>query len=236
MPVDYADRQRGADGSATVWVGEIELRHRMKWLVGLTLRPGSLGRRGDDRRSSTARPSPTPCSASPTSPIHANPDYQVIFPPRHDARHLPRQEPVHPLAGLDRDLQRPGLHARASTSAGGRTTSRRPRSSPSTPRAISWPATTTARTPASCFVADHNFVPGKKLWTWGTGTEGATLGKDPDRRRRPLRSSSWSARVPTTSPTTAGSSPTRPGRSPSSGTPSADWAGSRTRTARPPAT
>ena len=38
MPVDYTTTTN-ADGSATIWVGEIELRHRMKWLVGMTLYP-----------------------------------------------------------------------------------------------------------------------------------------------------------------------------------------------------
>ena len=32
--------EESADGSKTVWVGELELRHRMRWAIGLTLRPG----------------------------------------------------------------------------------------------------------------------------------------------------------------------------------------------------
>ena len=39
MPVQYR-MEDGPDGSKTVWVGEMELRHRMRWVMGLTLRPG----------------------------------------------------------------------------------------------------------------------------------------------------------------------------------------------------
>ena len=39
MPVDYRLEER-ADGGRTVWVGEVERRHRMKWTVGMTVYPG----------------------------------------------------------------------------------------------------------------------------------------------------------------------------------------------------
>jgi tetratricopeptide (TPR) repeat protein len=78
MPVDYALEEH-ADGSKTVWVGETELRHRMKWLIGLTLCPdrsyieltGKLINR-------------TPFAHSflyfANVAVHANENYQVIFP------------------------------------------------------------------------------------------------------------------------------------------------------------
>ena len=37
-PVDYTTTAN-TDDSQTIWVGEIELRHRMKWMVGLTVHP-----------------------------------------------------------------------------------------------------------------------------------------------------------------------------------------------------
>ena len=39
MPVQHRIEE-SPDGAKTVWVGELELRHRMRWAVGLTLRPG----------------------------------------------------------------------------------------------------------------------------------------------------------------------------------------------------
>src|ERR1035437_8583657 len=38
-PVQYSVEEN-ADGSKTVWVGELEVRQRMRWAVGYTLRPG----------------------------------------------------------------------------------------------------------------------------------------------------------------------------------------------------
>lgn len=38
LPVDYR-MVDNADGSKTLWIGETELRHRLKWEVGLTLFP-----------------------------------------------------------------------------------------------------------------------------------------------------------------------------------------------------
>ena len=79
-------------------------------------------------------------------------------------------------------------------------------------------------------VADHHVVCGAKLWEWGTGPVGRAVGQDPHRRRRPLRRADGRRPGPTTSPTTVGSSPTRPRRSSSTGTRSAASAGSRTPT------
>ncbi|MBM3294949.1 MAG: DUF5107 domain-containing protein [Candidatus Aminicenantes bacterium] len=79
MPVDHA-LVRNRDGSVTAWVGEVELRHRTKWLVGLTLRPGSAVLDVDIRIINR-----TPLAHSQLAfanvAVHANPDYQVIFPP-----------------------------------------------------------------------------------------------------------------------------------------------------------
>ena len=40
IPVQHSIEEN-PDGSKTVWVGELEIRHRMRWAVGYTLRPGS---------------------------------------------------------------------------------------------------------------------------------------------------------------------------------------------------
>lgn len=39
LPVDCKIVEN-ADGSATIWVGEVEFRHRMQWAIGITLHPG----------------------------------------------------------------------------------------------------------------------------------------------------------------------------------------------------
>jgi tetratricopeptide (TPR) repeat protein len=79
MPIDYV-LQENPDGSSTIWVGETEIRHRTKWMAGLTLYPGK------SYIEATIRPfNRTPfvntflCFANVG--IHASPEYQVIFPP-----------------------------------------------------------------------------------------------------------------------------------------------------------
>lgn len=79
MPVDYA-LEPGKDGSKTLWVGETELRHRMKWMVGLTLRPDrsyiemtvKVFNRTPQAQSFLFWINPA---------VHANTNYQVLFPP-----------------------------------------------------------------------------------------------------------------------------------------------------------
>ena len=39
MPVDYTTTKND-DGSKTVWIGETEIRHRLKWSIGLSMKPG----------------------------------------------------------------------------------------------------------------------------------------------------------------------------------------------------
>jgi tetratricopeptide (TPR) repeat protein len=79
MPVDYTLEEH-ADGSKTVWFGETERRQRMKWLIGITLFP--------DRSYMDVTVKMFNRTAVPHSilywanvAVHANDDYQVIFPP-----------------------------------------------------------------------------------------------------------------------------------------------------------
>jgi len=79
MPVDYK-LVENPDGSKTVWLGEIELRHRMKWLVGLTLYPGKSYLEATVKLFNRT-PLPHSMLYFSNVAVHANADYQVIFPP-----------------------------------------------------------------------------------------------------------------------------------------------------------
>jgi tetratricopeptide (TPR) repeat protein len=79
MPVDY-DLQHNPDGSATLWIGELEIRDRMKFMLGISVYP--------DRSyfEVTFRPlNTTPFANSflyfANASVHTNEYYQVIFPP-----------------------------------------------------------------------------------------------------------------------------------------------------------
>lgn len=79
MPVDYR-LVENPDGSKTVWVGELEWRHRMRWIVGLTLHPHKSYIEATIKLFNR-----TPVANSmlyfANVAVHVNPDYQVIFPP-----------------------------------------------------------------------------------------------------------------------------------------------------------
>lgn len=79
MPVDY-ELEENDDGSKTIWIGEIERRHRMKWRVGYTLYPGR-----SYLETTVELYNRTPLEHSflifANTAVHANEQYQVIFPP-----------------------------------------------------------------------------------------------------------------------------------------------------------
>ncbi|MHC4530658.1 MAG: DUF5107 domain-containing protein [Planctomycetota bacterium] len=79
MPVDYI-MQQNPDGSATCWIGELEIRHRMKFMLGITMYPGK------SYFEVTFKPfNRTPFVHSflyfANTGVHTSPEYQVIFPP-----------------------------------------------------------------------------------------------------------------------------------------------------------
>lgn len=79
MPVDYKLTQN-EDGSATLWIGETEWRHRMKWTFGITLFPGKSYLELDGRLiNSTENTNSILYWANVATSV--NEDYQVIFPP-----------------------------------------------------------------------------------------------------------------------------------------------------------
>jgi len=79
MPIDYtlADNP---DGSKTIWFGETERRHRMKWLIGITLRPGCSRIEVTVKLfNRTAQPHSILYWANVA--VHVDENYQIIFPP-----------------------------------------------------------------------------------------------------------------------------------------------------------
>ncbi len=174
MRVDSAFENR-PDGSATIWVGELELRHRTRWLVGLTLRPGSSALEVAIRVFN-----PTPLAHSmlcfANAAVHATEDYQILFPPTTEVAtyHGKNQFSGWPVShevfngqdytrGVDvswwKNHARPTsffAHDAEGDFLAGYDHGKRA---------------------GVAFVADHHVVPGKKLWTWGTGADGKTWEK-----------------------------------------------------------
>jgi tetratricopeptide (TPR) repeat protein len=169
LPVQYRIEE-DPDGSKTVWVGELEIRHRMRWAVGYTLRPGRSYLEAQVRVVNRT-PVVNTMLAFANVAVHVNDQYQVVFPPRTQlgTHHHKRQFTRWPIAD--------SRYGSADFSGG---------------VDISWYKNHTAansvfawnseedfvagydhgRRAGTMAIADHQVVPGKKFWTWGTGPRG----------------------------------------------------------------
>jgi tetratricopeptide (TPR) repeat protein len=167
-PVQYRTEEH-ADGSRTVWVGELEVRHRMRWAVGYTLRPGS-----SVLECSVRIVNRTPflnsmlCFANVA--VNANDNYQIIFPPSTQwvTHHAKREFTTWPIAtqpygGVNWD------HVDVSWY----------KNHQGANSMFAWNYTDDfyagydhGRQAGVMSVADHHVVPGKKFWTWGNGPRG----------------------------------------------------------------
>jgi tetratricopeptide (TPR) repeat protein len=168
MTVDHA-LVENPDGSKTIRVGEIELRHRMRWIVGLTLYPDKSYIEVTVKLFNR-----TPFAHSilyfSNVAVHANAQYQVIFPPSTEfaTYHGKNQFTRWPIGdGVFGGTDYKGID-------------------------LSW--WKNHRSPISFFawnyqddflagydhgrqagialVADHHTVPGKKFFEWGNGSQG----------------------------------------------------------------
>ncbi len=79
LPVDYRLVENG-DGSKSIWFGENEPRHRMKWSIGLTLHPGRNYIETDVRMFNHTEHTHSILYWANVA-THVNDDYQAIFPP-----------------------------------------------------------------------------------------------------------------------------------------------------------
>jgi tetratricopeptide (TPR) repeat protein len=79
LPVDY-ELAENLDGSKTIWIGETEPRHRMRWTIGISVYPGKSYYSAEVKIHN-----PTPFTNTflywANVAAHTNKDYQVIFPP-----------------------------------------------------------------------------------------------------------------------------------------------------------
>ena len=172
-PVSYK-MDENPDGSKTIWVGEMELRHRMRWLVGLTLHPDKAYLEGTVRLINR-----TPLSHSflyfANVAVHTNPNYQVIFPPsvQFATQHSKSEFTRWPV----------GEGTYGSTNYTGVDESWWKNH----PRPVSMFAHECqedflagydhGKKAGTLHVADHSIMPGKKFFTWGTGAEGQVWDK-----------------------------------------------------------
>lgn len=169
LPVQYRIEQN-PDYSKTVWVGELELRHRTRWCTGYTLRPGKSYIEITIRMFNTS-PFVQSVLCFANTAVHANENYQVIFPPstQYVTHHAKREFTTWPIAttvyggadftkGVDVSWYKNHYNSNSMFAwnycedfVGGYDHGR--------------------NAGVICY-ADHNTVPGKKFWTWGNAPYG----------------------------------------------------------------
>jgi len=155
-PVQYKIAEH-SDGSKTIWVGELEVRHRMRWAVGYTLRPGSSIIECNVRiNNRTPLENTMLCFANIAVSVDEN--YQVIFPPRTQwstGHHKRRFNPWPVVDSVDVSWYKNN-------------------SRPASWFAVNYEDDFVAgydhgKNAGIMSVADHNIVAGKKFFTWGVG-------------------------------------------------------------------
>ncbi len=154
IPVQHSI-EKNADGTQTVWVGELELRDRMRWAVGATLHPGKSVLEVSFRMVNRT-PVPVSMLAFSNVAVHTNENYQIIFPPstQFGTGHSKRQMVGWPI---NREVDISWWKNNSTTSV------------------FAWnyqedfmAGYDHGRRAGTMTVADHNVVPGKKFFTWGT--------------------------------------------------------------------
>ncbi len=167
--VDYTTEEN-ADGSKTIWVGETELRHRMKWLVGLTLRPGkSYIETTVKLFNRTPQINSFLYWANPA--VHAGEQYQVIFPPSTEYGTFHSKGTFTEWNISDKVFDRNNYSKGTDISYWKNHTE---------PISIfAWNSREDffggydhGKQAGVVHIADHHVMPGKKFWEWGNGPEG----------------------------------------------------------------
>lgn len=168
LPLDYTTTEN-PDGSKTIWIAEYELRHGMRWTIGITMFPGKAYFKAEGRIHNSSPFTHTFLYWANVA-THVNDDYQTIFPP--SAQVVMDHSKV---AFTEWPISTTNYGRREYNGAD-----------------ISW--WKNVRTSASFFVydhkedfmggydhgkhagtihvGDHNIVKGAKLWEWGSGPAG----------------------------------------------------------------
>jgi len=169
MAVDWTVAE-DADGGKTIWVGETELRHRMRWIVGVTLRPDS-----SELELEVKIFNRTPVANAflfwINPGVHATPEYQVIFPPDTEwaVQHGKPEFASWPIARQ--------VYGGVDYTAGVDISWWR--NHPAPVSFFAWNSQEDffggydhGKDAGVLHVADHHAVPGKKFFEWGDGPEG----------------------------------------------------------------
>jgi tetratricopeptide (TPR) repeat protein len=171
LPVDY-DLKENEDGSKTIWIGETEPRHDMRWTIGITAYPGKSYYSADVKIINSTPYTNTFLYWANVA-AHTNKDYQVIFPPsvqiatyhaKNSFTHWPFSTEVYNgndfTGGVDISWWKNSINQNSYFAydlkedfMGGYDH---------------------GKETGTVHIGDHNIVKGAKLWEWGSGEAGQT--------------------------------------------------------------
>lgn len=169
LPMDY-DLSENKDGSKTIWIGETEPRHRMRWTIGITAYPGKSYYSAEVKIHNPTSLTNTMLFWANVA-THTNKDYQVIFPPSvqfatFHAKNSFTRWPYSTQVYNGQDFTK-GVDLSWWINS---------------PRANSYFAYDLkedfmggydhGKETGTVHIGDHNIVKGAKLWEWGSGPAG----------------------------------------------------------------
>ncbi len=175
LPVDYTTEEH-EDGSKTIWIGEYEPRHDMRWSIGITMFPGKSYFKAEGRIYNSSPFTHTFLYWANVA-AHANEHYQTIFPPsaqvatfhsKTDFTRWPVSTEKYRGADFTRGVDISWwknvegsnsffVHDLQEDFMGGYDH---------------------GKNSGTVHIGDHNIVKGAKLWEWGSGSRGqATEGR-----------------------------------------------------------
>jgi tetratricopeptide (TPR) repeat protein len=169
LPVDY-DLVENKDSSKTIWIGETEPRHRMRWTIGITAYPGKSYYSAEVKIHN-----PTPLTNTflywANVAAHTDKDYQVIFPPsvqfatyhaKNSFTHWPISTEVYNgedfTKGVDLSWWKNSLNADSYFAYD--------------LKEDFMGAYDHGKETGTVHIGDHNIEKGAKLWEWGSGAHG----------------------------------------------------------------
>jgi tetratricopeptide (TPR) repeat protein len=175
LPVDYSLKEN-ENGSKTIYIGETEPRHRMRWTIGITVTPGKSYFEAEVKIANPTQYTNTFLFWANVA-AHTNENYQVFFPP---------------------SVQFATFHAKNSFTRWPYSTEMYAGHDFTKGVDISWWKNVESsssffaydlkedfmggydhgKNTGTVHIGDHNIVKGSKLWEWGSGKRGqATEGK-----------------------------------------------------------
>lgn len=169
LPVDYTTSEN-SDGSKTIWIGETEPRHRMRWTIGITAFPERSYFEAEVKIYN-----PTPFTHTflywANVAAHTNENYQVVFPPSvniatYHAKNIFTNWPFSTEVYNGQDFTQ-GVDISWW------------KNSPNSNSFFAYDLKEDfmggydhGRETGTVHIGDHNVVKGAKLWEWGSGARG----------------------------------------------------------------